>query len=205
MSHNCSEGSTCNFTSRASNVALRESLQSEHNCLGNFTELKNSAFIIPVGLDGLKYWTNYSISSSLCNSQGCGPFASSITARTDEHSPTCAPNITMLYNTSSTSVFASWERTPVHCTHGVLLSFNVFLALETELTGNECFNDSSCWEQRSPFLNQTRFYTTNVTNENITFSGLKKYRRYCAFVQAVNIKGAGPPSLRNCTFTAEDG
>ena len=173
--------------------------------MGNYSEMPKSAFIINHNLSELVFWTNYSIQASLCNSKGCGAFSENIFVRTDEHVPTCAPNVTLFQNTSSTNISAAWMRTPVNCTHGELLFFNVFFSLESELNGTECFNESSCWELYSPVLMQTKFYVTNVTDLEASFPNLKKYKQYCIFLQAVNIKGRGPVSHRNCAFTAEDG
>lgn len=205
QNHSCPKEVLCRFKPRASCTAIRAQLQSEHACVGNYSEMPRSAFIVSHPLDKLNYWTNYRIQSALCNSKGCGPFAGSVMARTLEHAPTCAPNITSMHNTSSTSISTSWSRTPVKCTHGVLLHFNVFFSLSSILTGSECFNNSTCWDLYVPSNNQQKFYLTNVTSLDVSFAKLEKYRRYCVFVQAVNIKGPGPPSNPTCVYTAEDG
>ena len=202
---NCSGSDTCSFVTRASMTASWGDLEKQHACVGNYSEMPKSAFIISYTVSNLRYWTHYSVQSSLCNSKGCGEFTASVAVRTDEHFPTCAPNATSMHNTSSTSMTVEWERTPIACTHGVLLYFNVFFSLESAIKGNECFNDTSCWPEHSPEDIQTRFYVTNVTDQHISFSGLKKYRRYCAFLQAVTKKGAGPASQPFCNITAEDG
>lgn len=203
---NCSGNSTCHFVTRASLMAAsREKLETVHACVGNYSEMPKSALIISYTITNLRYWTNYSIQSALCNSKGCGGFRDSVLAKTDEHAPTCAPNATSIYNTSSTSLSIEWIRTPIACTHGVITYFNVYFSPETELRGNECFNDTSCWPLHSPDSNQTKYYLTNVTEQHASFSRLKKYRRYCVLLQTVNIKGMGPVSRSYCTYTGEDG
>ena len=201
---NCSGNSACHYVARSSLVSSRERLETMHSCVGNYSVMPKSALEISFPVDNLLYWTNYSIQSALCNSKGCGPFGSSILVRTDEHTPTCSPNVTLIQNASSTSMSIEWIRTPVACTHGVLLHFNVFFSLLSELTGSECFNESSCWPLYVPVEAQTKFYTTNNTEQNAIFPELKKYRRYCVFLQSVTIKGRGPASQRYCAHTAED-
>eukprot|EP00795_Rhopilema_esculentum_P012024 gene12024-2609_t len=196
--------SDCNFRERNEHIFNRSYYENNHSCQAAKTNLRNTAFIVMHPLDNLKFWTNYSVRSALCNSVGCGPYSNPIFIRTDEHAPTCAPNITAIQNTSSTSMFISWLENPVHCTHGVLTHYNVFFALESELSGMECFNTSSCWDTFNPTMKKTKFYVTNITSLNVSFTQLKKYKSYCVFLQAVNIKGRGPASVRFCNHTAED-
>ena len=205
QSSNCSGSNTCHFVTRASMNARRDKLETDHACVGNYSEMPKSALVISYTITNLRYWTNYSIQSALCNSKGCGVFRDSVFAKTDEYVPTCAPNATSIYNTSSTSMSIEWMRTPPACTNGLFLYFNVFFSPEYELTGNECFNDTSCWPLLSPDGNQTKYYLANVTEQHANFSHLRKYRRYCVLLQAVNIKGRGPISQPFCTYTAEDG
>ena len=201
---NCTGNSTCHYVARSSLVSKRERLETMHSCVGNNSIMPKSALEISFPVNNLLYWTNYSIKSALCNSKGCGAFGNSILVRTDEHTPTCSPNVTLIQNASSTSMSIEWIRTPIACTHGVLIHFNVFFSLNSELTGSECFNESSCWPLYTPVEGQTKFYTTNKTEKNVTFPGLKKYRQYCVFLQSVTIKGRGPASQPYCAYTAED-
>ena len=197
--------SDCDFRKRNARIFNRSYYEKNHSCQAAGTNLRRTAFIVMHPLNNLKFWTNYSVRAALCNSVGCGPYSNPIFVRTDEHVPTCAPNITAIQNTSSTSMFISWLENPMNCTHGVLTHYNVYFALESELSGKECFNASSCWDTFDPAMKQKKFYVTNITSLNVSFTQLKKYKSYCVYLQAVNIKGRGPESVRFCNHTAEDG
>ena len=179
-----------------------ESYIVSHNCSINRTKMSRTSSLVYHVLDQLNYWTIYDIRAAACTRKGCGPFSSPLSTRTDEHPPTCYPNATAVQNTSSTSLRISWSQIPISCAHGIVLHYNIFVSPANELTHDECFNDTLCWPQYSP--GATKFYvkTEDLSSE---FTGLKKYWRYCIFLQAVNIKGRGPSSYSVCNYTAEDG
>ena len=184
----------------ASNTSPEFYLTSQ-NCSVSRTTLRKTSHVIYHVLDDLRYWTFYNISASACTRKGCGPFNSPYTIRTDEHAPTCSHNATAFHNTSSTSLFANWTEIPVNCAHGIVLYYNVFMSPAENYTGTECFNDSSCWANDT---SGSIKFSTQVIQLNSEFTGLKKYKKYCLFLQAVNIKGRGPVSKGFCNYTAED-
>lgn len=172
------------------------------NCSSNRTKMTRTSSVVYHILDQLKYWTIYNISASACTRKGCGPFGNPYSIRTDEYPPTCFPNATEVQNTSSTSLHAKWLEIPVSCAHGVVLSYNVFISPAEELTGDECFDNATCWANQASGSTKFSITTRDLWFE---FSGLKKYARYCVFLQAVNSKGRGPASYSICNYTAEDG
>lgn len=192
----------CNFEHTQKYLDNRQHYLSAHNCSSVIEDQHQTSYIIGYTLSKLKFWTEYSIGIKGCNLAGCGPFNAPTTVRTDEHKPTCAPNVTCFQNMSSTSMGLSWLKLPLNCAHGLVFSYNVYFSLKSELSGNECFNSSSCWELYNATLSQTKFYNS-TSNSTMAFRDLRKYKEYCVFVQAVNKKGAGPV-LRTCSFTPED-
>ena len=172
------------------------------NCSYNRTRLTGTSSVVYHILDQLKYWTIYNISAAACTRKGCGPFGGQYSIRTDEHSPTCFPNATEIQNTSSTSLLAKWLEIPVSCAHGVVLYYNVFISPEEDLTGDECFDNATCWANQTSGSTKFSLTTRDLWFE---FNELKKYKRYCVFLQAVNSKGRGPASYGICNYTAEDG
>ena len=177
-----------------------------YNCSAQPLQLPRTSFVVTYRVNNLLYWTEYNISSSACNKKGCGLFNEYLFVKTDEHAPTCAPNLRAFENTSSLSMNASWYGVPLNCAHGVLWSYNVFISLKAELSGSECFHRSSCWESHNSTSSQTKYLITiNATDLSYEFVNLDQYREYCIFLQAVNSKGRGPASVSHCAFTAEDG
>ena len=172
------------------------------NCSRNRTIMSRASSVVYHVLDRLKYWTTYYIRAAACTRKGCGPFSEPYNITTDQHPPTCPPNAATLQNTSSTSLRANWSEIPVSCAHGIILYHNIFLSPADELSGDECFNHTSCWANQTS--GSTKFYL--MANDSWSeISGLKKYKKYCTFVQAVNIKGRSPVSNGTCAYTAEDG
>lgn len=198
----CSYSAAEDCPSQVSGNGLKAFHLTSRNCSENKTTILRTSNTVHHTMEGLPFWTYYNISTAACTQKGCGPFSKPYTVRSDEHPPTCAPNVTAVFSNSSTSLIAAWESIPVSCAHGVVLKYNVFVTLAGKITGDECFNSSSCWPNKT--VGTTKFYTmTEISTSELT--DLKKYTEYCVYVQAVNSKGRGPASMGYCNYTAEEG
>ena len=132
-------------------------------------------------VDGLNYFTNYSIMVYLCNELGCGNSSKPVTFETDEYTPLCPPANVRFINTTSTSVVLKWSDVPVKCANGIITGYNISL-------------------MRMRFLTKIKRYTTN---KGMVFEGLAKYEYFCAKVVAFTYLGSGPYSKPICTHTNE--
>ena len=146
----CVGNDSCSFVSSPDKPVLRSCL-SGHNCSSGNVTIR-SGIIINYMITNLTYWTNYSIAASGCTAKGCGPLSEPLKVETDEHSPTCAPTVTTVGNTSSTSIAVAWRTIPRNCVHGVLSFYNVFTVPLWQMSEITCFNTTKCWKEFKKLL-----------------------------------------------------
>lgn len=135
-----------------------------------------------ITVDLLDYFTNFSISTHICNEVGCGLPSEPIFLLTAESYPTCPPDNITVINTTSTSFHIRWDRATKKCYNGEIIGYYVNL---------KRIRDGSIVQ------NQT-------TSNEIDYRFLEKYEMYCVIVAAFTKVGIGNFSSHECAYTDED-
>ena len=174
---------------------------STHKCKWNLALSQTSA-IMEYLIGNLMYYTFYTLTASACTSVGCGPSTSPFVVRTDEHTPTCSPINVTVRNMSSTSMRIQWDRTPEHCTHGIITVYTLYFGEERTL---KIFNTTYWHPDMILLRNISNVRTVPFPSQVSVFSDLKKFVSHCVLVQAHTSKGPGPLTPSYCAHTAEDG
>ena len=169
-----------------------------------FFPLASSATILETKFVDLKPNTNYIFNITACNQVGCAEptnlTITTITNKTVPGSPDCFPNISFVYNTSSTSIMANWTHLTHYCKNGDFVRYHTIIFDEDE---NVHLVTNKSLITYDDIANRMINYTT--TQDWFEFEKLRKYWKYSFFVIYENVVGMGPLSNLVSVFTDEDG
>ncbi len=170
-------------------------------CPNNSRTINTTSFVVTATVPNLTYWTEYELEVSGCTCKGCSVFSPPITARTDEHTPTCSPTKLESRSRTSVSLHLFWSQPPVSCMHGVLTRYRVYFGPKQDFT-----NRLGRLKDWRPLAEGERsdYYYSDLKALYSFFPNLKKYSEYCCVVAAATSKGFGPVSSPLCVSTLED-
>ena len=98
--------------------------------------------------------------------------------------PNAAPLNVEGHNTSSTSIFVTWDDVPAADKNGIITSYNITYHSLTENHGNST--------------------TVDHPDRQVTLMGLREFVNYSITVSASTVKGNGPESVPVIVSTGED-
>ena len=98
--------------------------------------------------------------------------------------PSAAPKNVSGHNTSSTSIFVTWDDVPAADKNGIITSYNITYHSLTE--------------------NHSNSTTVDFPANNVTLRGLREFVNYSITVFASTVKGNGPESDPVIISTGED-
>ncbi|XP_078352309.1 uncharacterized protein LOC144637005 [Oculina patagonica] len=127
-------------------------------------------------IGGLEIFRLYNISIAARTVKGAGPINESVIVRTDGDAPGAPPQPLAAYNTSTSSLYASWQEIVEDKRHGIIQGYKLFFYEVTKNKGLQSLE------------NRTYDFTVLETN----FTGLKTYTKYRIEVLGFNNIGDSP-------------